>query len=403
MHLKKQQSTQKNKTFIIVSLSSRSLAESATKTDNSVIALDVFNDLDLLKVAKKVFKIRKEGGNNEFNNRNLLNTVRKISNKFPIVYGSGFEDRPKILKKLGKEHKILGNKHETIERVKNPKKFFSVLKLLNINYPETRLRKPKNLDSWVVKKIGGSGGHHIAFANRLSLKKRSQSFKNYFFQKFIKGRYYSIHFASNKEKKKIIGITEQLQSASQNVQEEKNPFLLKRAIYVKSFNKQLMENLSITIDKIISHFGLIGLNSLDFILPKDSRKILVTEINPRPGVTLDLLEKSTGINLFDFHVKSICNKHFQKIEGNRRKNKKTWAMEIVYTKKILRFSQKIHWPPWVKDIPNLKKYLGDKTYIRNERPLCTVFADGNNRKSALKKLTNRVKLLNNDLIKYLTT
>ena len=150
MHLKKHQSTQKNKTFIIVSLSSRSLAESATKTDNSVIALDVFNDLDLLKVAKKVFKIRKEGGNNEFNNRNLLNTVRKISNKFPIVYGSGFEDRPKILKKLGKEHKILGNKHETIERVKNPKKFFSVLKLLNINYPETRLRKPKNLDSWVV-------------------------------------------------------------------------------------------------------------------------------------------------------------------------------------------------------------------------------------------------------------
>ena len=371
MHLKKQQSTQKNKTFIIVSLSSRSLAESATKTDNSVIALDVFNDLDLLKVAKKAFKIRKEGGNNEFNNRNLLNTVRKISNKFPIVYGSGFEDRPKILKKLGKEHKILGNKHETVERVKNPKKFFSVLKLFNINYPETRLRKPKNLDSWIVKKIGGSGGHHIAFANRLSLK--------------------------------IIGITEQLQSASQNVQEEKNPFLLKRAIYVKSFNKQLMENLSTTIDKIISHFGLIGLNSLDFILPKDSRKILVTEINPRPGVTLDLLEKSTGINLFDFHVKSICNKHFQKIEENRRKNKKTWAMEIVYTKKILRFSQKIHWPTWVKDIPNLKKYLGDKTYIRNERPLCTVFADGNNRKSALKKLTNRVKLLNNDLIKYLTT
>ena len=85
MHLKKQQSTQKNKTFIIVSLSSRSLAESATKTDNSVIAVDVFNDLDLLKVAKKVFKIRKEGGNNEFNNRNLLNTVRKISNKFPRV------------------------------------------------------------------------------------------------------------------------------------------------------------------------------------------------------------------------------------------------------------------------------------------------------------------------------
>ena len=77
MHLKKQQSTQKNKTFIIVSLSSRSLAESATKTDNSVIAVDVFNDLDLLKVAKKVFKIRKEGGNNEFNNRNLLNTEEK--------------------------------------------------------------------------------------------------------------------------------------------------------------------------------------------------------------------------------------------------------------------------------------------------------------------------------------
>ena len=57
MHLKKQQSTQKNKTFIIVSLSSRSLAESATKANNNVIALDIFNDLDLLKVTKKSFNI----------------------------------------------------------------------------------------------------------------------------------------------------------------------------------------------------------------------------------------------------------------------------------------------------------------------------------------------------------
>ena len=53
MHLKKPQSTQKNKTFVIVSLSSRSLAESATKTNNHVIGLDIFNDLDLLKATKK--------------------------------------------------------------------------------------------------------------------------------------------------------------------------------------------------------------------------------------------------------------------------------------------------------------------------------------------------------------
>ena len=157
------------------------------------------------------------------------------------------------------------------------------------------------------------------------------------------------------------------------------------------------------IDKIISHFGLVGLNSLDFILSKNFRKILVTEINPRPGATLDLLEKSTGINLFDLHIKSICDNDFEKFKKNQKKNKKTWAMEIIYAKKNLRFSQQINWPTWIKDIPNLKKYLNNKIHVRNGQPLCTVFADGNNRKSALKKLTNRVKLLNNDLIKYFVT
>ena len=400
MHLKKPQSTQKNKTFVIVSLSSRSLAESATKTNNHVIGLDIFNDLDLLKATKKAFRINQKNGNNEFDNQSLLNTIKKIGNKFPIVYGSGFEDRPEILKKLQKKYTILGNTHRTVAEVKDPRKFFSVLKLLNINYPNIKFRKPKNLNLWIIKKIGGSGGHHVEFANQANLSRKIESLKGHFFQKFIKGRHYSAHFAASKTGKIMIGFTEQPQTTWEKLRKKDNPFLLKRSLYVHNFNRQFVQNISMQIDKIMSHFDLVGLNSIDFIVPKNSKRILITEINPRPGATIDLLERATGKNLFNLHIQSIRGENITRSKKNQKKNKKTWVMEIIYAKRNLRFNQPIHWPIWIKDIPNLRGHSNDRVHIKSGGPVCTIFADGNNRKSALKKLTNRVKLLNNNLAKH---
>ena len=220
-------------------------------------------------------------------------------------------------------------------------------------------------------------------------------------KKFIKGRHYSAHFAASKTGKIMIGFTEQPQTTWEKLRKKDNPFLLKRSLYVHNFNRQFVQNISMQIDKIMSHFDLVGLNSIDFIVPKNSKRILITEINPRPGATIDLLERATGKNLFNLHIQSIRGENITRSKKNQKKNKKTWVMEIIYAKRNLRFNQPIHWPIWIKDIPNLRGHSNDRVHIKSGGPVCTIFADGNNRKSALKNLTNRVKLLNNNLAKHL--
>jgi predicted ATP-grasp superfamily ATP-dependent carboligase len=55
--------------------------------------------------------------------------------------------------------------------------------------------------------------------------------------------------------------------------------------------------------QIARTFRLRGSNGVDFILSENGLKVL--EINPRFQGSLDTVELSTGINIFDAHVKSF--------------------------------------------------------------------------------------------------
>ena len=118
----------------------------------------------------------------------------------------------------------------------------------------------------------------------------------------------------------MIGFTEQPQTTWEKLRKKDNPFLLKRSLYVHNFNRQFVQNISMQIDKIMSHFDLVGLNSIDFIVPKNSKRILITEINPRPGATIDLLERATGKNLFNLHIQSIRGENITRSKKNQKKN-----------------------------------------------------------------------------------
>jgi len=55
-------------------------------------------------------------------------------------------------------------------------------------------------------------------------------------------------------------------------------------------------------ETLVLELGLIGSNGVDFVITKDGPVVL--EVNPRFQGSLDAVELSTGINLFDAHVRA---------------------------------------------------------------------------------------------------
>ena len=62
-----------------------------------------------------------------------------------LVYGSGFEDRPELLKLIAQRWPVLGNDAATVKRIKAPERFFAALDRLGIKHPLTTIDPPSRV------------------------------------------------------------------------------------------------------------------------------------------------------------------------------------------------------------------------------------------------------------------
>ena len=61
---------------------------------------------------------------------------------FGLVYGSGFEDRPKLLTGIAKSWPLLGNDEATVAYLKDHESFFGELDRLGVAHPATASKRP---------------------------------------------------------------------------------------------------------------------------------------------------------------------------------------------------------------------------------------------------------------------
>lgn len=357
-----------DKDFLIVALSGRALAASASKAGYRVIVLDLFNDLDTRACAAESVKATGTLGTG-FDADKLVALSRRLAPPpAGLVYGSGLEDRPRLLARLSAGRRLFGNRADTLARIKDPRRFFPVLKRLAIPHPETRLDAPPDRRGWLVKRTGAAGGAHIRRADE------GPGTADGYYQRRIRGRAVSALFVADGRSARVLGFTEQWSSAGRG----EAPFRFGGAALPARLPATLADEITGAVERLVAATGLVGVNSADMMVEGGGFHLL--EVNPRPGATVDIFDRALGISLFDLHVRACAGD----LPGTGGRPGGAFASAIVYADRDLVVPAWLSWPRWTADLPE------PGTPIGAGEPVCTVLATGTDVEAAKDAALRRV-------------
>lgn len=353
-----------NEILAIVAVSARALAEAARHCRafrrTRLIALDWFADQDLLEAADHAEQLptRRNGG---FAERPLLKALRRlVPDGSTLVLGSGFESRLPLLARLAARYRLVGNAPGVLARVKDPTQFFPLLARLRIPHPQIAQEVPEDdPDRWLIKRIGGAGGRHIR-----PVKRGGIVAVGYYAQRRMTGRPVSLAFLADGISAEPLGFTEQWPSPAPRM-----PFRFGGAAYPAELPDALAAQMTHWAEHLAREFGLKGINSADFLV--DDTQAWLLEINPRPGATLDLLDRARP-GLFQAHVEACSGRlRVPPVQSGSAR-----SSLILYADHAAMPIGAMDWPAWTADRPRAG------TTIPAEGPVCTVFAEGSDTSAA---------------------
>ncbi|MFP5516503.1 MAG: ATP-grasp domain-containing protein [Alphaproteobacteria bacterium] len=338
---------------LVVALSARALAASACRSGLGVAALDLFADADTAAMADRCLalpsrRLRLPGP--ALRHALAAPDLRGV----PLVYGAGFEDRPELLAALERDRPVLGNAAGTVARLKDPLAFAALLARIGIPHPEIATSPPDEGGGWLMKRAGASGGGHIRPAGR-------RVPAGHYFQRRMPGRPVSLLFLSDGRRVVPVGFSRQWVAPA-----PRQPFRYGGAVGplpVPSIHEGIAASMTAAVSRIAAEVGLVGLNSADFLAGPGGWCLL--EINPRPGATLDLFDRSPMPGLLGLHMAACAGELPQvmpSLAGCR-------AATVVYARTPVLLDGRMRWPDWTADRPCTP------VHVPAGAPLCTVLAD----------------------------
>lgn len=340
-----------NKPVLIVANSGRALATSAAKAGIATCVIDRFADQDTCEIASIVKTADAQGS--VFNNNQLLPVLTEFSDVplSGVIIGSGLESDPEILNWIQQRWQLIGNSAEVIKRCKDPSLLFPLLDSLGIPHPEISLDSSIKGNNWLIKQTGGAGGGHISIADNISALP-----ENYYLQKKLDGRNFSVVFLADGIDATIIGSSETftMDPVHDNYEYSGAVSLCESELN----NDEIID----TIVCLVASLHLRGLCGIDFIVD-DAGKYNVLEVNPRPTATFELHENKDS--LLQTHIMACEGeliREYKKISGYR-------GHRIIYTDTDLAIPS-VNWPAWVSDRPVPGRA------IRPGMPVCTIHAEG---------------------------
>jgi uncharacterized protein len=339
---------------LIAAVSGRALAASARRAGLTPLVADFFADADTQELAP----CRKLSGDiaRGMTWKALAPVLDALAAAAPspvlgLAYGSGFEDRPELLKLMAQRWSVLGNDAATVKRIKAPESFFAALDRLGVKHPLTTIDPPSRGAGWLAKRIGGAGGSHI-MPRRLN-----SSSRNVYYQECVEGRPVSALFVANGNGARVLGFSEQWAAPS-----TRSLWRYGGAVRPASVSAALARTMTSAVKRVAHAFNIKGLGSADFMVSGEGALLL--EINPRPGATLDIFD-SVRSPLLKLHLDAVIE---GKLPRRSLKFSDAKASAIVYARSGIAVPPRMKWPDWVTDRPKSSEWI-DKN-----RPICTVSA-----------------------------
>ena len=288
-------------------------------------------DADLILYAEKVFRARENRKEDEKRVRELSESLNA-----KVILSSGFE-------LLDVDNFGCEIREELVDKLK----FYRKLEKIGINFP----RLLSDGEKGILKPRIGGGGEGIKFGE--------VSEEGYVHQEFVEGIPCSVSAVRSEKEFVVAGVNLMLVG-------DRNFFAseFKYCGNVTPFVHERVGEMIKVAEDLGEYFELLGNYGVDFILGNET---YVLEINPRFQGSLDSIELSSDVNLFELHVRAVEGKKLEKVKPRR-----TAARAIIFTPRRMRIKVSPTGNPFFGDIP-VKGEVYEKDF-----PLVSVFATGGN-------------------------
>jgi predicted ATP-grasp superfamily ATP-dependent carboligase len=334
--------------ILVTGLSARALASSARQAGFRPLAADLFVDLDLPIHAERCVRIAGDLSEGLAREPLLDALTAAADHRQPIgiICGTGFEDRPELLDDVARRWHIFGNSAVTVARAKDPAWLAALCAKLGIRHPRWSAEEPAGR-GWLTKRRGGAGGAHVG---------RDADSRSVYWQEQVDGEAISALILGGAGQAQSLGLSQQWPDPLPDA-----PFRYGGAVRPAVLAPAVEAALEDAAERIVASAGLVGLNSVDFLVDVDRWHVI--EINPRPGATLDIFAPEDG-SLVGLHVEASRGT----MPHRRPPLAGAAAMRTLYAPSAISAMPDLAWPDWAVD----RQPPGSP--VAAGAPLCTILA-----------------------------
>lgn len=357
---------------LIAGVSTRAAAWSAALAGFSTTAIDAFRDLDQ---HPGVVALTLPG---PYSAAAAAEASRAIECD-AVVYLSGFENHPAAVARLAQGRQLWGNSPQVLERVRDPEKVFRAFAGRGHPAPAVRRRpdEPAPPGKWLLKPVGAGGGHGVRpFTGPGRIPPGT------YLQEFVPGESASIAFVAASGRVVPLGISKQIIG---DAEFGARGFQYAGSVWSRPSTKLADAALQLA-ETAVRHFGLVGVNGIDFIVSGDVP--YPVEINPRWCASMELFERGSGGFVFAAHSEA-CESGSVPLgilaAGDRPD---TIGKAFVFARNDVTIGDTDAWRPAnckIRDIPR------PGSRIPAGRPVCTVFATSRDETSCYAALVDSAR------------
>ena len=375
-----------NATLLIVGIDGRVLAQSAARGGLYPVVLDLRGGADLGRWSRAQHRLTPSSQNGGLDAPAVLEALDRLCPQrgcLGVVFGAGFEKDPSLLRRLSEGRRLYGNLPEVVDRLRDPGAFFPLLDRLGIQYPEVGGNLPDESGPWLLKRADSHGGAHVRPVDGDG---DHASGRGYFYQRRISGRTLSITLIADGRHCRVLGVSDKWCIPQRHVTHSDRPYLYGGAISDAPLEPRQRRRLHELAHVLTEAVGLVGINSIDVL--DSGEDTFVLEVNPYPGVGMELYDNRYPGGLFTHHLRAcrgqlpVVNNQGGTIRGH----------SFVYLPGPLEIPHSWDWPWWSSGYPRARSALGAGEY------LCTVHAAGTHQTGVRAHLRRREQELLSGLV-----
>lgn len=360
---------------VLVGIAARGLAASARRAGLNALVLDLFADEDTRALAARSLPLRRRDGLALDPDDLFAQLARHAGPDTPLVLGTGFEDSPDLVARLGARYRLAGSGAEAIAAVKQPFDFAEGLATLGIPHPRVFSGPAPNGVPTLEKRVGGSGGGHV----RPSPQARGPG---WYLQERVDGRAVSALFLGNGRAARLLAFSEQWCAPAEGA-----PFRYGGCAGPLALEPALVEAIDAALSRLTASVGLKGLASADLILGAGTWHLI--EVNARPGATLDIFDAPPLPPLLRLHLDACAGELPDLPLLVAGAGVEVRAAGVFYAPAPIEVRDAL--PHWAADRP------APGTRIAAGEPVCTVQATGRDLAEARAVLARRMNHLSRAL------